>query len=173
MTDNVFPWMYWQFGNGFAAGGWPRRGAELLTGASPRYRLYRTADDRYVAAAPLEDRFWRQFCELIDLPDDLRDDEDDPAATAAAVAGLVAARTAEDWQARFDEADVCCSIVRTAEEAAHDPAFLERGIFAGETGDGEGATLRALPMPLDPGLRAREITPAAPRLGEHSLESET
>jgi crotonobetainyl-CoA:carnitine CoA-transferase CaiB-like acyl-CoA transferase len=170
MTDNVFPWMYWQFGNGFASGRWPQRGGELLTGASPRYRLYRTADDRYVAAAPLEDRFWHNFCELVGLPQELRDDAADPAGTAAAVADLIAARTSADWQASFDRADVCCSIVRTAEEAAHDPAFRERGIFAGETGDGEGATVPALPVPLDPGLRARDISAAAPRLGEHEPE---
>jgi alpha-methylacyl-CoA racemase len=170
MTDNVFPWMYWQFGNGLGAGNWPRRGGELLTGASPRYRLYRTADGRHIAAAPLEDRFWANFCDLVDLPDELRDDSGDPAATAAAVAELIAARSAREWEERFAGVDVCCSVVRTVEEAAKDPAFAERGIFAETTGDGDGATMPALRVPLDPGVRADNVIPAAPRLGEHVTE---
>ena len=58
MTDNVFTFLYWAMGNGLAAGQWPEPGAELLTGGSPRYNIYRAADGGWIAAAPLEDRFW-------------------------------------------------------------------------------------------------------------------
>jgi alpha-methylacyl-CoA racemase len=170
MTDNVFTWMYWQFGNGLATGAWPRRGAELLTGGSPRYRLYRTADARHVAAAPLEQRFWVNFCELIGLPQELRDDDRDPAATAAAVAELIGTRTSAEWEAAFATADVCCSIVRTAEDAARDPAFRERGLFDQTTGDGD-ETMPALPVPIEPGLRS-QAEARAPRLGEHTRRVE-
>jgi alpha-methylacyl-CoA racemase len=169
MADNVFTWMYWQLGNGLGAERWPRRGAELLTGGSPRYRLYATADRRYVAAAPLEQRFWDRFCELVELPEPLRDDAADPAATAAAVAQLIAARTAAHWEETFGGADVCCSIVKTAAEAASDPAFAERGLFSARTGDGRGAAMPALPVPIDPGLRSDDVRPDAPGFGEHSL----
>ena len=67
MTDNLFTFAYWAIGNGLAAGMWPRPGGELVTGGSPRYNLYRTADGRWLAAAPLEDRFWANFCEAIGL----------------------------------------------------------------------------------------------------------
>ncbi len=59
--------IYWAMGNGLAAGQWPRPGGELVTGGSPRYRIYRTADDRFVAAAPLEQKFWENFCAAIGL----------------------------------------------------------------------------------------------------------
>jgi alpha-methylacyl-CoA racemase len=170
MADNVFTWMYWALGNGLGAGRWPRRGGELLTGASPRYRLYRTADGRHVAAAPLEDRFWTAFCQLVELPEALRDDARDPAATAAAIAERIAARPAAHWEARFAGADVCCSIVRTVQEAAGDAAFHARGLFDAETGDGYGASMPALPVPIAGALREREPSRRAPRLGEHPLE---
>ncbi len=64
MSDNLFTFAYWAIGNGLAAGQWPRPGRELLTGGSPRYNIYPTADGRYLAAAPLEDRFWANFCDL-------------------------------------------------------------------------------------------------------------
>jgi crotonobetainyl-CoA:carnitine CoA-transferase CaiB-like acyl-CoA transferase len=172
MADNVFTWMYWAIGNGLGADSWPSRGDELLTGGSPRYRLYRTADGRHVAAAPLEDRFWRNFCELVGLPDELRDDARDPGATADAVAALIAARPADEWEARFAEADVCCTIVRTVAEAATDPDFAARGLFDRLTGDGDGARMPALPVPVDADLRSDTSELAAPKLGEHELDAE-
>ena len=61
-------------GNGLAAGEWPQPGGELVTGGSPRYNIYRTRDERFLAAAPLEQKFWENFCALLDLPRALRDD---------------------------------------------------------------------------------------------------
>jgi crotonobetainyl-CoA:carnitine CoA-transferase CaiB-like acyl-CoA transferase len=172
MADNVFTWMYWAIGNGLGAERWPSRGSELLTGGSPRYRLYRTADGRHVAAAPLEDRFWSNFCDLIDLPEPLRDDGADPAATAEAVAALIAARPADEWEARFADADVCCTIVRTVAEAVADPSFVARGLFDRQTGDGSGTTMPALPVPVDRSLRTDDAELHAPELGERDLDAE-
>ena len=67
MTDHLFPLMWWALGQGFAQGRWPRPGGELLTGGSPRFQIYPTADARFLAAAPLEQRFWERFAELIGL----------------------------------------------------------------------------------------------------------
>src|SRR5688500_15799560 len=51
MADNLFTLMYWGIGNGLAAGEWPQPGGDLVTGGSPRYNIYRTRDDRFLAAA--------------------------------------------------------------------------------------------------------------------------
>src|SRR3954462_5383678 len=77
MADNLFTLMYWGLGNGLAAGEWPRPGGELVTGGSPRYNIYRTRDGRFLAAAPLEQKFWETFCELLNVPVELRDDTRD------------------------------------------------------------------------------------------------
>jgi len=68
MSDNVFPFMYWALGSAFA-GRLPQPGQELVTGGSPRYRIYGTRDGRFVAAAPIEDRFWTKFCEIVGVPE--------------------------------------------------------------------------------------------------------
>ena len=168
MADNVLTWMYWALGNGLGARRWPRRGAELLTGGSPRYRSTAPPTAGTSRPRPLEDRFWAAFCEAVELPDAVcATTPRDPAATAPAVAERIAARPASHWEDRFGDADGCCSVVRTVEEAAADPAFAERGVFGAETGDGDGATMPALPLPIDAGLRARDVRPHAPRLGEH------
>jgi crotonobetainyl-CoA:carnitine CoA-transferase CaiB-like acyl-CoA transferase len=162
MTDQLFPLMSWALGAAFAAGRQPRPGGELVTGGSPRYQVYRTADDRFLAAAPLEERFWQRFCALIGLEE--RDDAADPAATIARVAGIIRTQTAASWEKTFAGEDVCCALVRTLEEALADPHFRARGLFDHELQAG-GRTLPALPVPVAAAFR--NAAPAAyPALGE-------
>ncbi len=165
MADNVFTFLYWALGNAHAAGQWPRPGGELVTGGSPRYNVYRTRDDRFIAAAPLEDKFWATFCTTIGLPADLRDDSRDPAATRTAVAALIALDTAAGWRARFAGLDVCCSVVATLAEALAEPHFAARGLFSHRL-HGDGGTIPALPMPLAPQFRAAATEAGFPALGE-------
>jgi crotonobetainyl-CoA:carnitine CoA-transferase CaiB-like acyl-CoA transferase len=73
MTDNVFLLAYWGLANGFATNRWPTPGTALTTGGSPCYQIYRAADGGYLAAAPIEQRFWEVFCRVIDLAEPLRD----------------------------------------------------------------------------------------------------
>jgi crotonobetainyl-CoA:carnitine CoA-transferase CaiB-like acyl-CoA transferase len=164
MTDNLFAWQWWALGL-CTSGSAPRPGGEFLTGGSPRYQVYRTSDARYLAAAPLEQRFWDRFCELIELPADRRDDARDPAATRDAVARIIGARAAAHWQARFAGQDCCCNLVASLEEALADPHFRGRGLFDAEVEQG-GERFPALPVPLAPVLRGSPDTGVAPQLGE-------
>jgi crotonobetainyl-CoA:carnitine CoA-transferase CaiB-like acyl-CoA transferase len=166
MSDNLFAFMYWAIGSGLGAGAWPKSGAELVTGGSPRYRLYPTADGFVVAAAPLEQKFWETFCDLVGLEPTLREDRRDPAATAARVGEIIRSRSAEEWRARFAGRDCCCSIVATVEAALGDPHFAARGLFAHRLTNETGASLPALPVPIDPAFRGPpDETRSAPGLG--------
>ncbi len=164
MADNLFPLMYWALGGGLGCGVWPVPGGELVTGGSPRYRLYPTADGRFVAAAPLEDRFWRVFAETLGLEEEFRDDAAAPEATARRVAEIVASRPAAHWERALAEADCCATIVRTVEEALADPHFRARGLLDAELVNEEGRTMPALPVPIAPGLRGGAGR-SAPALG--------
>jgi alpha-methylacyl-CoA racemase len=150
-----------------ATGQAPRPGGELLTGGSPRYQVYRTADRRFLAAAPLEQRFWDIFCDLIELPAERRDDARDPEATRDAVARIIASGTAAHWQGRFAGHDCCCNLVVSLEEAVADLHFRGRGLFEAQVEQG-GERLPALPVPLAPALRPAPDLRAAPQLGEAS-----
>ncbi|MDE0060322.1 MAG: CoA transferase [Defluviicoccus sp.] len=154
MADNLFPFMFWAIGNAQAAGLWPKNGGDLVTGGSPRYRLYPTSDGRVLAAAPLEQQFWEAFAGAVGLAEEWRDDTRDPEGTAAAVAALVAARPASYWEERIRGVDCCCSIVRSLEEALADPHFRARGLFAERLGNDRGEEMPALPMPIDRAFRA-------------------
>jgi crotonobetainyl-CoA:carnitine CoA-transferase CaiB-like acyl-CoA transferase len=164
MCDNLFPLMYWALGNGFAAGRWPQAGDELVTGGSPRYRIYRTADNRFLAVAPLEQRFWERFCVLIGLEDRYRDDGRDRCATMARVAEIIGGKHAAHWQEVFQGEDVCCAIVASLEEALEDPHFRTRGLFEWRL-TAAGRTIPAVPVPVAPAFRSTEPR-GYPGLGE-------
>ena len=158
MADNLFPFMYWALGNGLVAGEWPGNGTDLVTGGTPRYRLYPTADGRMVAAAPIEQRFWTVFCDVIGLNPDLCDDSRDPAATAK----RMVLRRSPLAAARFEEigpaGDHIGSVRRDKDGglplavAVFDP--LERVAQGARRAlaDGGDDLLSARPIGVDPGL---------------------
>ena len=164
MTDHLFAWQWWALGL-LATGRAPRPGGELLSGGSPRYQVYRTADGRFLAVAPLEQRFWDVFCDRIELPAERRDDAPDPEATRNAVARIIASGTAAHWQERFAGQDCCCTLVASLEEALADQHFRGRGLFDADVEQG-GERISALPLPLAPALRGAPDVRAAPQLGE-------
>lgn len=165
MADNLFSFLYWAIGNGIVAGRWPTPGGDLVTGGSPRYNVYRTADGRYLAAAPLEQKFWDTFCDLIGLEAEYRNDAGRETVVRTAVARILAGRDAAHWQRVFEGADVCCSIVATMQEAVRDPHFAARGVFA-RTLTTDGRSIPALPVPVDDRFRARGTDAGYPGLGE-------
>ena len=165
MADNLFTFMYWALGNGVAAGAWPRSGGDLVTGGSPRYNIYRTRDDRFLAAAPLEQKFWATFCRLLEVPSELRDDARDPEATRKAVAERVRARSADELRALFSGHDVCCTIALSVEQAVSDPHFAARGVFERVLEAG-ARTMPALPLPVAERFRSPDRKAGYPQLGE-------
>lgn len=169
MYDNLFAWQYWALGKLEVTGQAPAPGGERLSGGTPRYQIYRTADGRHLAAGPLEQKFWERFCELIELPKPLRDDSADQQATIRAVAEIIGGREAAHWTGRFAGEDVCCNLVRTLEEALKSPHFTARDLCAAKlsaTEDDEGRSIAALPVPLAPALRAAPDSQGYPALGE-------
>lgn len=171
MAENLFPFMYWAMGDGQAAGQWPGNGDSLVTGGSCRYRLYPTDDGRVVAAAPLEDKFWTVFTEAIGLEPDLWDDRKNPEMTGRRIAEIIRAKPASHWEAVFEEANCCCTVVRSVRGAMEDAHFESRGVFSRTLVNEAGERIRALPTPIANALAANpEDSDSAPRLGQHNAE---
>lgn len=165
MGDNLFTFLYWAMGNGLAAGEWPKPGDELVTGGSPRFFIYRTRDDKFIAAAPLEQKFWENFCEAISLDAKFRDDSLDAQATKRAVAQRLREKTAAEWQSIFAGKDLCSCVVATMQEALNDPHFKARGLFSRKV-TADGKAIIALPVPVADVFRARQTEAGYPALGD-------
>ncbi|MDO9024811.1 MAG: CaiB/BaiF CoA-transferase family protein [Zwartia sp.] len=168
MADNLFTLMYWGLGNGWAANEWPAPGNELVTGGSPRYQVYQTSDDKFLAAAPLEEKFWTNFLTLIGLTE-LQSAQDDLLAKAC-VAKVIAQRTAAEWMRIFEGHDVCVTEVVGLEQATKDPHFVERGVFKRTLTASGGTEIPALPVPLSPVFLGKQTGVASPSLGQHTQE---
>ncbi len=155
MSDAMFTFAWHALATGAATGNFPAPGEGLLVGGSARYRLYRTRDGQLVACAALEQKFWTAFCAAIGLDGALRDDRADPPATIAAVAALIARRTADEWRPVLAAANCCATIVCSLEQALQDPQFAGRGLFTRTVATSAGA-MPALPLPITPSLRRAE-----------------
>lgn len=155
MADAMPAFLWYALAQGQAEGRYPEAGEGLLTGASPRYGLYLTADGRHLAVGALEEKFWRGFCGAIGLAPALIDDSVDPEATRSAIAGIVVARPAEHWRARLEPLDCCVTVVRTLREALDDPHWTARGLFDAQAQEPGGRRIGSTPLPLAPVFRAQ------------------
>ncbi|MFN2471870.1 MAG: CaiB/BaiF CoA transferase family protein [Gaiellaceae bacterium] len=91
----------------------------LLTGGLACYRIYATADGRWLTVAALEEVFFTRLCELIGRPDLAgRHHDADQEALAGELAALLAASPLAEWIDLFEGEDVCAGPVATLEEAA-------------------------------------------------------
>jgi len=100
-----------------------------LTGGLACYRIYATADGRFLTVTPVEPKFWERLCELIGRPDLVeRQYEDDQEPLAAELETVFSQRTLAEWLELFEGEDVMVGPVATLEEAA---AWLGDGRLAG------------------------------------------
>lgn len=98
-----------------ASGSRPRPGGEILTGGSPRYRVYRCADGRFLAVAALEPKFWSALCEVVG-----REVETDP----AELERVFMTKSRDDWAERLGQA--CCEPVLEIDELGEHPQHQHR-----------------------------------------------
>jgi alpha-methylacyl-CoA racemase len=122
-----------------------------------------TRDDRYLAAAPLEDKFWANFTEIIGLPQHTLSPDDEEAIRQ--VAAVIARRPAAYWIDKFKGRDVCTVQVTDLEDAVKHPHFIERGLFGEVLEGADGSAIPALPVPICAAFRT-SAPAAAPDLGD-------
>ena len=166
MTENLFPFMFWGLGSGFAHNKWPGNSDGVLSGGSPRYNIYKTSDGSYVAAAPLEDRFWNKFCEAIELPKKFIKTQNNQEKVIQEIRKIIGQKEKNYWLDVFNKADCCCSIVKSIEEAINDNHFKVRKIFENKIINNLGEEIPALPIPVDMQFRKDQKRASAPSLGD-------
>ena len=107
----------------------------LLTGGIACYRIYPTADGRWLTVGALEPKFWQRLCEVVGRPD-LAERQFDPDQESLAdeLAAAIAARTLGEWLELIDSEDVSAGPVLTIEEAAAEFGF-DRGGTAPALGE--------------------------------------
>jgi alpha-methylacyl-CoA racemase len=116
----------------------------LLTGGLACYRIYATADGRFLTLGALEPQFFRRLCELIGKPE-LAARQFDAAAQedlAIVLAETFAMRPLAEWLRLFEHEDVAAGPVNTLAEAGAEFGEAEAGLPSPELGR-DTATWRA------------------------------
>jgi alpha-methylacyl-CoA racemase len=133
-----------------------------LTGELPCYRLYETADGRWIALAALEPHFWKRFCRAVDRKNLEARHLSTDAEARREVAELIRGRTRDEWRELFETEDLPAEPVLSAAEARHHPQTEARGVLFKE----HGMPRVAFPARMD-GERPRARR-RFPKLGEHT-----
>jgi crotonobetainyl-CoA:carnitine CoA-transferase CaiB-like acyl-CoA transferase len=143
-------------------------GQTRLTGRYPCYRIYRTSDDRFMAVAATEVQFWRNLCELLEVPElvDLQYAEGRAADDATSMLEeRFATRTVEEWEQVLVGSETCCTPVLTPDEAIEYAAKSGNEVLI-EDEHAHGDVRRQF---LSPVTLSR--TPATYRLGAPELDN--
>ncbi|MBH0006827.1 CaiB/BaiF CoA transferase family protein [Psychrobacter sp. SWN149] len=107
---------------------------DFLGGALPCYRLYQTADHRYMAVGALELKFWQGLCEVLELPAltkihwqlGILPNMVDSLSAIETLTEIFSTQTLEHWQHVFAATDVCVTPVLSLSEAQAHPLFIHQ-----------------------------------------------
>ena len=118
-----------------ASGLWNlKRENNILDGAAPFYRVYRTRDDRFVAVGAIEAKFYAQLVQVMGLSGEIdlarQFDRASWPATIERFAARFAEKTRDEWGALSTTCDCCLAPVLDYVEAARHPHNLAMGLYA-------------------------------------------
>ncbi len=130
-------------------GTFPERGNAMLSHRYACYNTYETADGRYMAVGAVESQFWKTFCKHMGFQEyaGMQYDEEKKAEIIAAFRRAFRQKTMAQWEAKFDQIDVCVSGINTIDEVMAAPLFKERQMVQELPGAG-GKMEKTLGVPI-------------------------
>lgn len=172
LSQCMIPWLSLCLDAYAAGGALPKRGETKGTGRYACYRVYETADGRYVTLGAAEPKFWQRFCTIVgrtDLVEDQYSEGDRRKELIKAVEELFASKSLAYWTELFAGEQVCFTPVRTFEEVAHDENYAKDGRIGLVENPRVGTHLN-LGFPVPSMFDSNEDAAPAPSLGEQTEE---
>jgi alpha-methylacyl-CoA racemase len=108
------------------------RGSNILDGGAPFYEIYTTSDQQYLAVGSIEEKFFRELLDLLDLNDvdvPRSGDRSQWPEIHERLAAKFGTRTRDEWETLFAGTDACVAPVLTMAEAPNHPHVAEWGTF--------------------------------------------
>ena len=172
LTDAAFSLNTFYGANAIAGGKDPALAGEPLNGGG-FYDHYLTADGEYMSVGGLEPVFLERFLKTLGLielaPKIMSPKPADQVAVKKAISAKFVEKTAEHWEAVFEEVDCCVERVLRVSQAAEHPQLKSRGMVV-NVKKPSGGSQRQMACPLKfSGTKAR-YREAGGALGAHSDE---
>ena len=123
----------------------PQRADGLLSHRYACYNTYETADGRYLSIGAVENRFWMQLCDLLDVPKytPLQYDDSHRKEIIDFMRKTFKQKTLEEWNEMLADHDICWGRVQSLSEVMEDPLFRQREMVV-DIKERDGNTSRTL-----------------------------
>ena len=129
----------------------PKRADGLLSHRYACYNTYETADGRYLSIGAVENRFWKQLCDTLGIPEyaPLQYDDQHREEILQYMRKTFKQKTLEEWDAILADLDICWGNIQSTKEVLEDPLFLERETVVEIEGkDGKKSKTLGVPVKL-------------------------
>jgi len=114
-------------------GKFPKRGESMLSHRYAFYNTYETADGRFISIGAVENRFWKNLCDHLSVPEygALQYDEKRREEIIGFMRRTFKKKTLDQWEIELADLDVCWGRIQTLKEVLEDPFFREREMVMG------------------------------------------
>jgi crotonobetainyl-CoA:carnitine CoA-transferase CaiB-like acyl-CoA transferase len=133
------------------AGQEPSRGDTLLSHRYACYNTYETADGRFLSIGAVENRFWKQLCQILGVPEyaPLQYDDQRRHEVLDFMRTAFKKKSLAQWEAELADLDICWGRVQSLGEVLNDPLFREREMVVEiEGNDGKRSKTLGVPVKL-------------------------
>ena len=151
MTDGLVSFMPFAFFLKQITGQFPERGDSILSHRYACYNTYETADGRYISVGTVENRFWKNLCEFLEVPEytPLQYDENRRQEIIDFMKTTFRKKTFKQWKKDLAGIDACCEPIQNFSEVLKNPLFREREMIVEVTGkDGIKTLVIGVPVKL-------------------------
>jgi crotonobetainyl-CoA:carnitine CoA-transferase CaiB-like acyl-CoA transferase len=106
----------------------PKRADGILSHRYACYNTYETADGRYLSIGAVENRFWKQLCDTLEIPEyaPLQYDDQRREEILQSMRQTFKQKTLDEWDAILAGLDICWGRIQSTKEVLEDPLFLQR-----------------------------------------------
>jgi crotonobetainyl-CoA:carnitine CoA-transferase CaiB-like acyl-CoA transferase len=169
MSDGVMQLLGPLIGGVLAGAAPPERGETRLSGGSPNYDAYETADGRWISLGAIESYFWDALCDVVGRPD-FKPYEYEPSKfdeIRAHFEMTFKQKTRDQWFEELREIELCVSPVLDLDEAANDEHNVARGMIV-EVEDPVVGPVRQVGIAPKLSETPGAVRSTAPSIGAHT-----
>ena len=172
MADGVLSLLSRAASDFFNEGAVPRGGQHILTGSTPYYNVYETADGRWLSIGCMEPYFWEKLCQVLGCPQFIphQNHADKYPEIFAFFREKFKSRARDEWFREMSEAgDICVAPIYSLDEVFADPQVQAREMVV-EVQHPQLGRVRQVGVAAKLSETPGAVRWPGPRRGEHTEE---
>jgi len=172
MQDGIIYWLIRKFAEYIVENRQPKPGSERLTGFLPSYNIYQTKDGKYLALGALEEKFWKNVCQILDCPkysDEYAPKGSERNEIYKYLKEKFKEKTRDEWVDQMKDLDVCISKVNEFKEVLENEHIKDRNMFI-EFNSPKLGPCKMVGFPFKLSKTPCQVRFDAPDFGEHTHE---